>query len=114
MAESLREEICLKRWRDLAGVSRDEQWSWEQAKLNAPMSTKSVLQEYDFYASEFLAKVDKALLARKDVLKIDREKIDKSDYYLEWLKDENSRMDYRDWRIAKAQLQAIKDILEGE
>jgi len=53
----LREEIALKRWCELTGEKLEE-WTWEQAKINAPMSTKSVLQEYDFYASVFRAKVD--------------------------------------------------------
>ena len=46
--EKVRETLALERWIELTGEIQGD-WTWEQAKTNAPMSTKSVQQERDWW-----------------------------------------------------------------
>ena len=48
MKKTLRETLALERWIELTGEIQGD-WTWEQAKTNAPMSTKSVQQERDWW-----------------------------------------------------------------
>ena len=79
------------------------------AERNALAETPK--ESADYLLSLILKEVEGARLTKRESSKLDYEKIGASELYLEWLKDEESNLDYRYWKLLNAQLEAVKKIL---
>jgi hypothetical protein len=84
--------------RDVYALFAEGKWQ-HFIKCSAPTSADNLVVQAD-------VKPEKGLLLTKcEVAKIDKANMKLDDaYYLEWLKDEENHLDYRDWKLLKAQL----------
>jgi nicotinic acid phosphoribosyltransferase len=72
------------------------------------------LMSFDNTIKALLSAVEGIELTKKEIIKLDKENIGTSESYLEWLKNDNTKLDYRDWKLLNAQLEAVKKLLGGK